>query len=244
MRQVLVYGGTGGIGLATARALRARGYSLHLAARDTERLSRAAEDLGDTTFTAGDVSDPEFFTAASEAVGPALAGLVYAVGTINLRPLARLTRADVETDFRINALGAFSAVQAAAAALKAGAGVAGSGIVLFSTVAAAQGFPAHASVAMAKSAVEGLGLSLAAELAPLIRVNVVAPSLTRTPLAAAITSNETLSQGIAAMHALQRLGRPEDVAALAAFLVSDEAGWITGQVIGVDGGRATLRTKG
>jgi NAD(P)-dependent dehydrogenase (short-subunit alcohol dehydrogenase family) len=160
------------------------------------------------------------------------------------RPAPRRPGSDAESDFRINALGAFSAVQAAAAALKAGAGEAGAGIVLFSTVAAAQGFPAHASVAMAKGAVEGLGLSLAAELAPQIRVNVVAPSLTRTPLAASITGNETLAQGIAAMHALQRLGRPEDVGALAAFLVSDEAAWITGQVIGVDGGRATLRTKG
>ncbi|MGU3604695.1 SDR family NAD(P)-dependent oxidoreductase [Methylobacterium brachiatum] len=242
MRQVLIYGGTGGIGLATARALRSRGYALHLAARDADRLARAAEELGETTFTAGDVGDPDFFAAASAAAGSALAGLVYAVGTINLRPLGRLTRADAENDFRINALGAFSAVQAAA--LKAGAGEAGAGIVLFSTVAAAQGFPAHASVAMAKGAVEGLGLSLAAELAPQIRVNVVAPSLTRTPLAAAITGNETLAQGIAAMHALQRLGRPEDVGSLAAFLVSDEAAWITGQVIGVDGGRATLRTKG
>lgn len=244
MRQVLIYGGTGGIGLATARALRSRGYALHLAARDADRLAGAAEELGETTFTAGDVGDPDFFAAASAAAGSALAGLVYAVGTINLRPLGRLTRADAENDFRINALGAFSAVQAAAAALKAGAGEAGAGIVLFSTVAAAQGFPAHASVAMAKGAVEGLGLSLAAELAPQIRVNVVAPSLTRTPLAAAITGNETLAQGIAAMHALQRLGRPEDIGSLAAFLVSDEAAWITGQVIGVDGGRATLRTKG
>ncbi len=244
MRRVIIYGGTGGIGLATARALRARGYALHLAARDADRLSRAAEDLGETTSSAGDIADPDFFGAATEAAGPALAGLVYAVGTINLRPLGRLTRADAESDFRINALGAFSAVQAAASALKAGAGEAGAGIVLFSTVAAAQGFAAHASVAMAKGAVEGLALSLAAELAPQIRVNVVAPSLTRTPLAAAITGNETLAQGIAAMHALQRLGRPEDVGALAAFLVSDEAAWITGQVIGVDGGRSTLRTKG
>jgi NAD(P)-dependent dehydrogenase (short-subunit alcohol dehydrogenase family) len=92
--------------------------------------------------------------------------------------------------------------------------------------------------------VEGLALSLAAELSPLIRVNVVAPSLTRTPLSAAITASETLATGIAAMHALQRLGTPEDIAGLAAFLVSEEAGWITGQVIGVDGGRAALRTKG
>lgn len=140
MRQVLIYGGTGGIGLATARALRARGYALHLAARDGDRLVQAADELGDTTFTVG---DRDFFAAVSEAVGPSLAGLVYAVGTINLRLIGRLTRVDVETDFRINALGAFSAVQSAAAALKSGAGESGSGVVLFSTVAVAQGFPAH-----------------------------------------------------------------------------------------------------
>lgn len=244
MRRVIIYGGTGGIGLATAGALRARGYALHLAARSGEQLAEAAGRLGETTFSAGDITDPDFFAAATEAAGPELAGLVYAVGTINLRPLGRLTRADVEDDFRINALGAFSAVQAAAGALKRGAGEGGAGIVLFSTVAVAQGFAAHASVAMAKGAVEGLALTLAAELAPQIRVNAVAPSLTRTPLAAAITGNETLAQGIAAMHALQRLGRPEDIGALAAFLISDEAAWITGQVIGVDGGRSALRTKG
>lgn len=244
MRRVMIYGGTGGIGLATAVALRARGYALHLAARGADRLSEASDRLGETTYSAGDIADPDFFAAATDAAGPGLAGLVYAVGTINLRPLGRLARADVESDFRINALGAFSAVQAAAPALKRGAGESGAGIVLFSTVAVAQGFAAHASVAMAKGAVEGLALSLAAELAPQIRVNVVAPSLTRTPLASAITGNETLAQGIAAMHALPRLGRPEDVGALAAFLVSDEAAWITGQVIGVDGGRSNLRTKG
>lgn len=244
MGRVIIYGGTGGIGFATARALRARGYTLHLVARGSDRLARAADELGETTVTGGDIADPDLFAAATDAAGPDLAGLVYAVGTINLRPLSRLTRADVEADFQVNALGAFSAVQAAATALKAGAGAGGAGVVLFSTVAAAQGFAAHASVAMAKGAVEGLALSLAAELAPQVRVNVVAPSLTRTPLAAAITGNETLVQGIAAMHALQRLGQPEDIGALAAFLISDEASWITGQVIGADGGRSTLRTKG
>ncbi|GJE14115.1 MULTISPECIES: SDR family NAD(P)-dependent oxidoreductase [Methylobacterium] len=244
MRRVIIYGGTGGIGLATARALRGRGYALHLVARDADRLSRAADELGETTFSVADIAQADVFPAVMEAAGPDLAGLVYAIGTINLRPLGRLTRADAESDFRINALGAFSAVQSAAAALKAGAGEVGTGVVLFSTVAVAQGFAAHASVAMAKGAVEGLALSLAAELAPQVRVNVVAPSLTQTPLAAAITGNETLAQGIAAMHALQRLGRPEDIGALAAFLISDEAAWITGQVIGVDGGRSALRTKG
>lgn len=249
MARVLLYGGTGGIGLATARGLRARGYALHLVARDAARLDAAAAELGETTVTAGDVTDPDLFARATGEAGEALSGLVYAVGTINLRPLARLSAADVESDFRINALGAFLAVQAAAAALKAGGAAdaadgAGAGIVLFSTVAVAQGFAAHASVAMAKGAVEGLALSLAAEMSPQVRVNVVAPSLTRTPLAAAITANETLASGIASMHALQRLGTPEDVGGLAAFLVSPEAAWITGQVIGVDGGRSTLRTKG
>ncbi|KQT19640.1 short-chain dehydrogenase [Methylobacterium sp. Leaf399] len=244
MKRVVIYGGTGGIGAATARALRARGVPLHLASRDAARLAELAEALGDTTVTAGDVTDPAFFSRVTEEAGGEFGGLVYAVGTITLRPLARLTAQDAETDFRINALGAFLAVQAAAPALKAGAGAAGAGVVLFSTVAVSQGFTAHASVAMAKGAVEGLALSLAAELAPQVRINVVAPSLTRTPLATAITANETLASGIAAMHALQRLGTPEDVGALAAFLVSEEAGWITGQVIGADGGRSTLRTKG
>ena len=145
-------------------------------------------------------------------------------------------------DFRINAQGAFYAVKAAIPALKAYSGTAS--ILLFSTVAVRQGFTAHASVAMAKGAVEGLTLSLAAELAPKIRVNCIAPSLTRTPLASSLLGNETMATAIASMHAMQRLGEPEDVAPLAALLLSDEAGWITGQSIGVDGGRAMLRTKG
>ena len=97
---------------------------------------------------------------------------------------------------------------------------------------------------MAKGAVNGLTLALAAELAPRVRVNAIAPSVTRTPLADGVLSNEQMAAAIAAAHALQRLGQPEDLAALAAFLVSSESGWITGQVISVDGGRSTLRTKG
>ncbi|GJD50954.1 3-phenylpropionate-dihydrodiol/cinnamic acid-dihydrodiol dehydrogenase [Methylobacterium crusticola] len=244
MGRVLIYGGTGGIGAATARALRARDYPLHLVARDAARLDALAAELGDTTVTAGDVGDEALFARAAEAAGGELSGLVYAVGTINLKPLGRLKAEEIEADFRINALGAFLAVQAAAPALKAGAGEGTSGVVLFSTVAVAQGFTAHASVAMAKGAVEGLALTLAAELAPGIRVNAVAPSLTRTNLARSLTANETVANGIAGMHAIARLGVPEDAGALAAFLVSDDAGWITGQVIGVDGGRSRVRTKG
>lgn len=237
--KVLIYGGTGGIGAATARALRARGHALHLVARDARRLDALATELGDTTVTAGDVAEDGLFARATADAGE-IAGLVYAVGTITLKPLARLTRDDAEADFRINALGALLACQAASAALKASSGA----IVLFSTVAVAQGFAAHASIAMAKGAVEGLALSLAAELAPQVRVNVVAPSLTKTPLAEAITQNASVAQGIAGLHALQRLGEPEDVGGIVAFLLCAEAAWITGQVIGVDGGRSTLRTKG
>ncbi len=239
--KILIYGATGGIGAATAHKLAARGYSLHLAGRDADKLSALAAQLN-ASHTVADVEDAAALDIVSAAAGPSLAGLVYAVGTINLKPLSRLTASDFERDFRINALGAALAVQKALPALKASEGTAS--VVLFSTVAVAQGFTAHASVAMAKGAVEGLTLALAAELAPKIRVNTIAPSLTRTPLAKALTGNEQMAAAIAQMHALPRLGEADDSAGLAAFLISDEAGWMTGQIIGVDGGRSTLRTKG
>jgi len=116
-------------------------------------------------------------------------------------------------------------------------------VVLFSSVAARQGFTFHASMGMAKGAVDGLTISLAAELASKVRVNAIAPSLTRTPLAEGLLSNDQMAKALAGLHALERLGMPEDVGALSAFLLSPEADWITGQVIGVDGGRSTLRTK-
>jgi len=210
--------------------------------RDESRLAVLARQLG-AAFTTGDVTSADVFTRATQAAsgGGAIAGLVYAVGTINLKPLGRLEESDFEQDFRINALGAAKAVQAALPALKAGDEP--SSVVLFSTVAVAQGFASHASISMAKGAVEGLMLALAAELAPKVRVNAIAPSLTRTSLARSLVSNETVANGIAQMHALPRLGTAEDIAALTAFLVS-EASWITGQIIGVDGGRSTLRPKG
>lgn len=241
---ILIYGGGGAIGAATARLLARDGFSLHLVGRDEARLGAVAAEIG-AGATPGDVRDETLFaraTAEAAAAGGALAGLVYAVGTINLKPLARLTEADFLEDFRVNALGAARAAQAAQGALKASAGT--SSIVLFSTIAVTQGFVSHASVAMAKGAVEGLTRSLAAELAPHTRVNAIAPSLTRTPLAAALTRSEPMAAAIAALHPLPRLGEAGDIAELAAFLVSPRAGWITGQIIGVDGGRSSLRVKG
>lgn len=239
--KILIWGGSGGIGAATARALSAQGFALHLVGRDAGTLAALAEELGCDTSQA-DVEDESAFARVSAEAGGTLTGLVYAVGSINLRPLARLTTADFFHDFRLNAMGAALAVQAALPALKAAPQTAS--VVLFSSVAVAQGFAAHASVSMAKGAVEGLTRALAAELAPKIRVNAIAPSLTDTPLAASLTSNPQMAVSIAQFHALQRLGKPKDVAALAAFLISDQADWISGQVIGVDGGRSRLRNKG
>ena len=179
--KVLIWGGTGGIGAAIARTLSVMGFDLHLVGRDAVRLAALADELGCGASQA-DVEDDTAFDRVSVEVGGPLAGLAYAVGTINLRPLPRLTAADFARGFRLNAMGAVLAVQAALPALKASPHTAS--VVLFSSVAVAQGFAAHASVSMAKGAVEGLTHALAAELAPKIRVNAVAPSLTATPMAA------------------------------------------------------------
>jgi NAD(P)-dependent dehydrogenase (short-subunit alcohol dehydrogenase family) len=238
----IIYGGAGGIGSALARRLRARGHDVHLVGRDAGRLAALADAIG-ATHAVADVADREALARATLAAGSRLDGLAYCIGSINLKPLGRLTDADFLRDFELNALGAARAVQAALPALKASEGASAS-ILLMSSVAVAQGFPAHASVSMAKGAVEGLTVALAAELAPRIRVNCIAPSLTRTPLAVGLTGSETMASAIAALHPIPRLGEPDDVAALGALLLDSEAGWITGQIIGVDGGRSMLRTRG
>lgn len=136
-------------------------------------------------------------------------------------------------------MGAALAIKAGLSALKKSDGI--SSVVLFSSVAALQGFTFHGSMGMAKGAVSGLTLSLAAELAPKIRINAIAPSLIRTPLSEKILANEKIAAAIADLHPLKKLGKSEDIASLAAYLLSEEADWITGQIISVDGGRSTLR---
>lgn len=239
--RIIIVGGTGGVGVALARRLSANGAPLHLIGRDGARLDQLAAVTGASSAIA-DVLDAAALSAAVLAAEGPVAGLVYAVGSINLRPLARFSAADFASDFALNAIGAAIAIQAALPAMKAYQPTAS--VVVFSSVAVGQGFAGHASVAMAKGALEGLTRSLAAELAPQVRVNAIAPSLTRTPLALSITSNEAMAKSIAQLHALGRLGEADDIAAAAQFLLSEQAGWITGQVLGVDGGRATARIKG
>ncbi len=236
----LIYGANGGIGSAIARELVRSGHAVHLVGRNGQALQELAAELG-VAHSVADVNDPSAVATAAAAGGDDIAGLVYAVGTINLKPFGRLTDDDYLADFGLNALGAARVIRASVDALKAGEG---GSVVLFSTVAVAQGFAAHASVAMAKGAVEGLTRSLGAELAPHVRVNAIAPSLTDTPLAKPMTRSGQMAEAIAGMHAIPRLGAPADIAGLARLLLTDQGAWITGQVIGVDGGRSTLRTKG
>ena len=234
--------GTSGIGAALARTLKAGGAELHLISRNGPALAALADQLS-ATYAVADVTDPAALEQGILTAGSSFDGLAYCVGTINLKPVSRTTLDDVRKDFEINALGALRAVQAALPALKASAQATAS-VLLFSTVAVQRGFAAHSSISMAKGAVEGLTRTLAAELAPKIRVNAIAPSLTRTALSSSLTANASTAQAIAALHPLQRLGEADDIAAMAALLLSPASGWITGQIIGIDGGRSTLSGKG
>jgi NAD(P)-dependent dehydrogenase (short-subunit alcohol dehydrogenase family) len=235
---VLIFGATGGIGSALARRLAAGGRRLFLTARDAARLEVLAGEL-DAGWVAGDVAEPAEIRRVVDmaAGGGSLEGLVFAVGSIDLGPLMRLTEAQFARAFALNVTAPALAVQAAQRALSEGEGGA---VVLYSSVAAGSGFRSHAVTGTVKAAVEGLARSLAAELAPKVRVNAIAPTLTRTPLAAAFTGNAPLAEGIARQHPLGRLGEPDDLAGVAAMLLGPDGRFITGEVIRVDGGRGSI----
>jgi len=237
---ILILGATGAVGAALARRVAVRGQRPVLVARDAARLAALAADIPGSLAFPANVEDAAALRSAVAAAGTPLAGLAYCVGSIALKPLKRVTEADMLGAFRLNALGAMLAVQAAQEALAAGKGA----VVLFSSIAARAGFTNHAAIAAAKGAVEGLTVALAAELAPSIRINCIAPSLTRSSMAAPLLANAQMADAIAKQHPIPRLGEGEDAAALADFLLSDQAGWITGQIMAVDGGRSTVRSRG
>ncbi len=242
MAPVLVFGASGAIGGATARALHGAGAAVHLAGRNGDALRALSAELGGAPVSICDVTDDEALaaTVAAAAPGGALSGLVFAVGSIPLAPLRRQSRLTLREAFELNAVSAAMAVRAAEPALKA----AGGSVVLFSSIAVAQGFANHAAISAAKGAVEGLTRALAADLAPKVRVNAIAPSLTRSGIAEPLTANAQMADAIAALHPIPRLGEGADAGALAAFLIGPQAGWISGQVFAVDGGRSHIRTKG
>ncbi|MGB0293570.1 MAG: SDR family NAD(P)-dependent oxidoreductase [Flavobacteriaceae bacterium] len=162
-------------------------------------------------------------------------GLVYCPGSIQLKPLKMLTDKVIREDMEINFFGAMNCIKAVSDRLQQN-----SSILLFSTVAVQQGMPFHASISSAKGAIEGLTRSLAAEFAPKVRVNAIAPSIVDTPLAKRLLNNDRKRELISDKHPLKRVGEVEDISELACFLLSASASWITGQIIGVDGGKSSI----
>lgn len=167
-----------------------------------------------------------------------LDGFVYCPGSINLKPFNRISGQEFSDDFELQFLGMVKTLQKALPNLKKSTSAS---IVLFSTVAVKSGFPFHTMVSASKGAIEGFAKALAAELAPKIRVNVIAPSLTQTPLANNLLSTPEKIEANAGRHPLKRIGSSDEIAAMAEFLLNDDASWITGQVFHVDGGMSSLR---
>ena len=227
-KNILLIGGSSGIGLATAKLL-TESHEVYIASRSSDSLTGL--DIHHLPF---DVTTDDLSTLDLPAE---LSGLVYCPGSINLRPFKGLKPEAFEADFQINVMGFGKSLQAVLPKLTTN-----SSVVLYSTVAVKVGMPFHASVAASKGALEGLGKSLAAELAPKTRVNVVAPSITNTPLADRFLNNETKMEKSAQRHPLKRVGEASDIAAMTRFLLSDESSWMTGQILGLDGGMSTLNT--
>jgi NAD(P)-dependent dehydrogenase (short-subunit alcohol dehydrogenase family) len=238
---VLIVGATGGIGSALARRLATSGTSLFLAGRDEARLVALSAELGASyaVVDATDFADMDRIGDRAHAELGRLDGMVNCAGSLLLKP-AHLTKSDeFHATIATNLTTAFAVVRTAARLMTDGGTV-----VLCSSAAARIGLANHEAIAAAKAGILGLMLSAAATYgARGLRVNAVAPGLVRTPMTARITASATAADASRAMHALGRLGEPDDVAAMIAWLLSDDARWITGQCFGVDGGLGTVRAK-
>ena len=230
----VIFGATGSIGSSLAEQLKNSGNDIHLVGRNETELSSISEKLG-CSHTVADVLKDGFIEKVKSDISE-IKGLAYCVGSIDLKPLRMVNEQDFQKCMKLNLYSAVEAIKGFQESLKKNKG----SIVLFSTVAAQRGFTNHAIIASAKAAVEGLTVSLAAEFAPNIRVNCVAPSLTKSKIAEPMLKNTAIAEGIAKAHPLKRLGEGKDSAALAKFLLTENSSWVTGQIIAVDGGRSKL----
>lgn len=228
-KKIAIIGASKGIGLALAQQLAELGHEVYATYAKTAPSLRHQN----ITWQQFDVLAP-----TPLELPEILDGLVYCPGTIALKPFNRFNTADFQSDYQLQVLGAIQSIQTALPALKKSEQAA---IVLFSTVAVQQGLPFHSLVSASKGAIEGLTRALAAELAPKIRVNAIAPSLTNTPLAENLLNSDAKREANAARHPLKRVGEAADIAQMAAFLLSDQATWISGQILHVDGGISSLR---
>jgi NAD(P)-dependent dehydrogenase (short-subunit alcohol dehydrogenase family) len=236
--RVVVIGASGGIGSAVARRIRSQGGQPILMGRSEERLAVLGSELGAQTFPV-DAAYSDELEQAVASCNP-IHGIVNCAGSILLKPAHLTAQQEWEQTIRTNLTTAFATVKAAVKAF----GSKGGSIVLCATAAARIGIPNHEAIAAAKAGVIGLTLSAAATYASRnVRVNCVAPGLVDTPLAARITSSETALKASAAMHALGRIGRPDDVASAIVWFLDPENAWVTGQVLGIDGGLGSLRSR-
>jgi NAD(P)-dependent dehydrogenase (short-subunit alcohol dehydrogenase family) len=231
MANYLIIGGSSGIGLSLANLLAGEGHRV-FATYQTHPVQL------ENTFIEYHQLNVLDENISTDFLPEILDGIIYCPGSINLRPFERIRPVDFIADYHLQVVGAVKMIQAVLPRLKKAANAS---IILFSTVAVQTGLPFHSQVAASKGAIEGLTKALAAELAPAIRVNCIAPSLTDTPLAAGLLNTDQKREVNAAKHPLKKIGMAKDIANMAAFLISDKAGWITGQVIHVDGGMGTIK---
>ncbi len=232
MASYIVVGGSSGIGLSLALRLAKEGNKVTVFSRTNPE----ALQVDNITYVDWDAVENDF---PVDSLPQQIDGLAYCPGSITLKPFHGLKLQDFQKDIDVNLFGAVKSIQAVLPILKKAEKP--TSIVLFSTVAVQTGMPYHASIAAAKGAVEGLTRSLAAELAPAsIRVNAIAPSLTDTPLAGRLLSTPEKQEAGGKRHPLGRVGKPEDISAMAAYLLGSESAWVTGQIFAVDGGMGSL----
>jgi NAD(P)-dependent dehydrogenase (short-subunit alcohol dehydrogenase family) len=241
-QRVFILGGAGGIGSALARQIVDSGGRVFLAGRDAGKLAAIAAELGAAHGTV-DATDPDAVDAcadrAAEALG-GLTGIACCAGSLLLKPAHLTTAAEWGATLAANLTSGFGCVRAAGRLMKSEGG----SVVLVSSAAARIGLANHEAIAAAKAGIVGLMLSAAATYArQRIRFNAVAPGLTKTPLTQGLVASELAEKASIGMHPLGRLGTPDDVARAIAFLLDPAQDWITGQVLGVDGGLASLKTR-